>query len=178
VPAECPAKRRQSTFRETYAALMPKTDGFTYAGNVGEAGLNLIPPPPTTGRRRHPYGDGPFAKLVMPRLPNEPGLYLWDVDGSIVYVGQTRTPLPKRLGSNGYSNISAYNTLAHQPGRKNGGQQTNCRINSLANDALAGGKRIGIWYRVAAAETAREEEARWMSEYGAPEWNRRLERSR
>jgi hypothetical protein len=64
----------------------------------------------------------------MPRLPNEPGLYLWDVDGLIVYVGQTRTPLSTRLGPNGYATISMYNTLARQPGRTNGGQQTNCRI--------------------------------------------------
>jgi len=99
-----------------------KTDGFTYAGTVGNLGLNLTPAPPPNGRLRHPYGDGPFAKLVMPRLPNESGVYLWDVDESIAYVGQTRTPLSKRLGSNGYVTISACNTLARQPGRTNGGQ--------------------------------------------------------
>lgn len=111
----------------------------------------------------------------MPRLPNEPGLYLWDVDGSIAYVGQTRTPLSKRLGSNGYATISAYNTLARQPGKTNGGQQTNCRINALANAALTAGQRIAIWYRVTAAETAAIEEARWMSTFGVADWNRRIE---
>ena len=152
------------------------TDGFACAGRVGNAGLNLVPPPPAAGRLRHQYGDGPFAKLVMPHLPNEPGLYLWDVDGSIVYVGQTRTPLSKRLGSNGYATISAYNTYARQLGRRNGGQQTNCRINALANAALVGGQRIHIWYRVTAIEAAASEEARWMTTYGVPDWNRRIER--
>ena len=112
----------------------------------------------------------------MPQLPNEPGLYLWDVEGSIVYVGQTRTPISKRLGSNGYATISTYNTLARQPGKTNGGQQTNCRINALANAQLSLGQRIAIWYRVIAAEAAASEEARWMSIFGAPDWNRRIER--
>jgi hypothetical protein len=159
-----------------YAEPVPQTQGFTCAGIVGNRGLNLSPAPPPPGRLRHPYGDGPFARLVMPRLPNEPGLYLWDVDGSIVYVGQTRTPLSKRLGPNGYSTISPYNTLARQPGKTNGGQQTNCRINVLANAALVAGRRIAIWYRVTAAETAASEEARWMSTFGVAEWNRRIER--
>lgn len=161
---------------EVYAALMLMTDGFTCAGHVRILGLNLFPAHPPIGRLRHPYGGGPFAKLAMPRLPNEPGLYLWDVDGSIVYVGQTRAPLSKRLGSNGYATISTYNTLAREPGKTNGGQQTNCRINALANAALAEGKRIAIWYRVTATEVAASEEARWMSTFGAAEWNRRTER--
>jgi hypothetical protein len=47
------------------------------------------------------------------------------VDGRVVYVGQTRAPLSVRLGSQGYSTISKYNTFARQSGRTNGGQQTN-----------------------------------------------------
>lgn len=155
---------------------MTNTEGFTCAGPIGNLGLNLFPLPSPVGRLRHPYGAGPFARLVMPPLPNEPGLYLWDVEGSIKYVGQTRTPISKRLGSNGYATISAYNTLARQPGKTNGGQQTNCRINTLANAQLTLGKRIVIWYLVTAAEAAAIEEARWMSIFGAPDWNRRTER--
>ena len=152
-------------------------DGFVFAGAVGHRGLNLLPANPPLDRRRHAYGDGPFAKLVMPRLPAEPGLYVWQLDGRVVYIGQTRTPLAKRLGSNGYSAISTYNTLARQPGRTNGGQQTNCRVNALANAALASGATLTIWYRVTAADVALAEEARWMTTFGKPEWNRRLERS-
>ena len=161
-----------------YILAMSITDDFRCAGMVGHRGLNLLPGPPPTGRTRHPYGEGPFARLVMPRLPDEPGLYLWDQDGTVVYVGQTRTPLSKRLGSNGYSTISTYNTLARQPGRTNGGQQTNCRINAVANRALADGHRLTIWYRLTRAADARAAEARWMAQHGKPEWNRRLEQHR
>jgi len=93
-----------------------------------------------------------------------------------MYVGQTRTPLARRLGSNGYATITRYNTLARQPGKKNGGQQTNCRVNALANAALVAGQGIAIWYRVTSVEEAAQEEARWMTTFGVPEWNRRMER--
>jgi hypothetical protein len=156
-------------------SLEALTDGFVRAGEVGHRGLNLAPAAPPTGRLRHAHGSGPFARLVMPRLPAAPGLYLWEQDGQIVYVGQTRTPLVKRLGSNGYSTISMYNTLARQPGRRNGGQQTNCRVNALANQALAAGHRLTIWYRITTAEEAVVEEARWMAAHQRPQWNRRLE---
>ena len=109
----------------------------------------------------------------MPPLPNAPGLYLWQADDEIVYVGQTRMPLKKRLGPNGYSSISAYNTFAREPGRRNGGQQTNCRVNALANAALSAGRTLTIWYR--ATDEGRAEEAQWMATFGLPTWNRRLE---
>jgi hypothetical protein len=111
----------------------------------------------------------------MPRLPKEPGLYAWELDGVVVYVGQTQGPLAKRLGSMGYSTISTYNTFARQPGRKNGGQQTNCRINALANQSLAVGSSLMLWYRVTDAAAAKRAEAEWMQRHGMPEWNRRLE---
>ncbi len=128
-------------------------------------------------RARHKYGNGPFAKLVMPKLPNAPGVYLWELDGTVVYVGQTRTPLSKRLGPMGYSTISRYNTFAQEPGRRNGGQQTNCRVNSLANEALSGGKSLVIWYKETTIEEAKGEEGAWMDRFQMPEWNRRLESS-
>ncbi len=157
---------------------MESLDGFIRAGAVGTRALNLEPQAPPEGRKRHAYGDGPFARLVMPKLPNHPGLYAWQLDERlVVYIGQTRTPLAKRLGSNGYATISTYNTLARQPGRTNGGQQTNCRINALANAALAGGSTLAIWYFVTSAENARAEEAHWMTRWGQPEWNRRVERT-
>ena len=159
----------------TIPADKPMTDGFQYAGPVGHRGLNLPPAEPPLGRARHAFGSGPFALIVMPSLPAKPGLYMWVLDGNVVYLGQTRTPLSNRLGSMGYSTISTYNTLARQPGRTNGGQQTNCRVNALANRALAGGHRLDIWYRVTPPEHALLEEGRWMAAHGQPEWNRRLE---
>lgn len=150
-------------------------DGFIRAGVVAHRGLNMEPLPAPPGRERNRYGAGPFARLVMPPLPDAPGLYLWQLDGVVVYVGQTRTPLKKRLGPAGYASISNYNTFARQPGRTNGGQETNCRVNSLANSALAEGRELVIWYRVTDAASAPIEEAAWMKRHGMPAWNRRLQ---
>jgi hypothetical protein len=152
------------------------TDGFARAGVVGHAGLGLIPQALPPGRQRHAYGAGPFAKLRMPPLPHEPGLYLWEEDGAVVYVGQTRMPLAVRLGPLGYATITNYNTFARQPGRTNGGQQTNCRVNALANRALTAGRSLVIWYRTTPPEHAAVEEAAWMQRFGVPPWNRRDER--
>jgi hypothetical protein len=153
-----------------------ETEGFTRAGPVDDIALNLLPPELPLGRQRHSYGAGPFAKLRMPALPNEPGVYLWAQDEQILYVGQTRLPLRARLGPQGYSTISNYNTFARQPGRTNGGQQTNCRINALANRVLSDGHVLTIWYRTTQADEARYVEAEWMRNFGIPPWNRRDDR--
>lgn len=152
------------------------TDGFLKAGLVGNIGLNLPPDPPEEGRSRHKYGNGPFAKLRMPLLPNEPGVYLWQEDDKIVYIGQTTRPLKVRLGTGEYSTISRYNTYARQLGRRNGGQETNCRINALANISLISGRTLVIWYKVTSPEIAKPEEATWIRIHGLPSWNRRDER--
>jgi hypothetical protein len=114
----------------------------------------------------------------MPPLPDEPGVYLWQEDSEIVYVGQSRTPLKKRLGSMGYSTISAYNTLSRESGRRNGGQQTNCRVNALANESLSTGHTLTIWCRITGKPEAADLERAWMSRFGMPIWNRKLETSR
>jgi hypothetical protein len=111
----------------------------------------------------------------MPTLPDLPGLYLLEQEGNVVYIGQTRTPLRKRLGPQGYSMISRYNTFARSP-EGGGGQQTNCRVNALANKALADGHQLVIWYRVTPAGVAKAEEREWMRKFGRPSWNLRLER--
>jgi hypothetical protein len=108
----------------------------------------------------------------MPTLLAGSGLYLWELDGHILYVGQTRTSLSKRLGSQGYSNIINYNTFARQLGRTNGGQETNCRINSLANSLLSAGKIVNIWTKLTPPELALEEESEWIKTFGKPDWNR------
>jgi hypothetical protein len=85
-----------------YTPGVQSTDGFTLAGSVANSGLYIPPPPLPEGRRRNQFGEGPFARLVMPPLPTEPGLCLWQQDEHIVYVGQTRTPLRKRLNEARY----------------------------------------------------------------------------
>lgn len=148
------------------------TTGMILASEVTANALDVLPAPPATGRARHAYGDGPFARLKMPSLPDEPGLYVWARGDIALYVGQTRTSLRNRLGSNGYSVISAYNTYARQAGRTNGGQQTNCRINALANRELASGARLSLWYRTTSSEAALAAEAEFIRVYGRPPWNR------
>ena len=112
----------------------------------------------------------------MPLTTIEPGVYLWEEDGRIVYVGQTRKPLMARLGSGGYSSISLYNTYAPKPGLRNGGQETNCRINSSANLSITSGHSLIIWYKVTAAELAKREETAWMQLFEKPFWNLKDER--
>ena len=148
------------------------SDGLNLAGTVVPHALDVYASDPPVGRVRHAYGDGPFAALRMPPLPANPGLYVWCASGQPVYVGQTRGTLRSRLGPNGYSTISAYNTFARQPGRTNGGQQTNCRVNALANAALRAGHELTIWYRMTSAEEALHAEAKWMRLNGLPQWNR------
>ena len=151
---------------------MDPFEGFQRAGMIGYRELNIMPTTLPIGRNRNKYGGGPFAKLTMPYVPNEPGLYLWEMEGEVLYVGQTRTPLRKRLGSQGYSTISNYNTFAKQPGKTNGGQETNCRVNALANALLVAGKNLYIWTKITSAEVALASETEWINTYGKPAWNR------
>ena len=157
------------------SVLLP-TDGFVKIGVICHNGLNLEAPPLPADRRRHVHGFGPFAKLRMPRLPSEPGLYLWDEDGEVVYVGHARMPLKVRLGSEGDSTISNYNTFAPEPRRSNGGQQTNRRINALANQSLRARHSLAILHRTMVAGRSGQEEVLWMRRFGLPKWNRRDER--
>ena len=147
-------------------------DELTLAGEITAVAVNQVPVQPPNGRLRHAYGCGPFAVLRMPQLPPESGLYVWCERGAPVYVGQTRSTLRARLGANGYSRISTYNTFAREPGRTNGGQQTNCRVNALANVAIISGHQLTLWYRVTASSESRNIEAEWMRLHGVPPWNR------
>ena len=53
---------------------MNRFDGFMLAGDVSYRGLGLLPDSLPEGRVRNRYGKGPFAKLMMPWLPNEAGV--------------------------------------------------------------------------------------------------------
>ncbi len=148
------------------------TEGLTFAGRITAVATDQIPVDAPVDRARHAYGNGPFAVLRMPPLPDEPGLYVWCADGVPVYVGQTRGALRARLGPNGYSTISTYNTFARQPGRRNGGQQTNCRVNAPANLALRDGHELTLSYRVTGSLETLAAEADWMRLHCLPAWNR------
>jgi hypothetical protein len=153
---------------------MPRgwNDRLIGAGPITALLLDRMPAEPLVGRVRHAYGHGPFAGLRMPALPAAPGVYVWSTGETPLYVGQTRGTLRARLGPNGYSRISTYNTFAREPGRTNGGQQTNCRINALANERLRAGDPLSLWFMVTEADEALGAEAEWMTLYGLPPWNR------
>jgi hypothetical protein len=95
----------------------------------------MEPADPPAGWNRHPYGDGPFARLHA-TVTVASGLYAWQLDDLVAYLGQTRTPLAKRLGLNVYATISTYNTLARQPGRTNG--VSNPTVESMPSRTLRG----------------------------------------
>jgi excinuclease UvrABC nuclease subunit len=63
------------------------------------------------------------------KAPRRPGVYAFVLDGTVVYIGLTRTTLSGRLG--GYR-------------RGHPGQPTNARLNPLIVDALKKGKRVSV----------------------------------
>ena len=78
---------------KTPARLDALTEGFKSAGSVAHRGVNRPPADPPVGRARHSSGGGPFARLVVPPLPSEPGLYLWELDGEVVYISNSDASL-------------------------------------------------------------------------------------
>ena len=83
------------------------------------------------------YGAGPFCKFAIPSSYPVSGVYIISLDGELLYVGETAN-LSKRFNA-GYGNISPRNCFA-------GGQQTNCRVNSLILAAASAGRSIALWF--------------------------------
>ena len=71
-------------------------------------------------RRLNRYGAPPFCRFEV-KLPNRPGVYLWVVDGEIIYIGEAQS-LEKRFYD--YGHIVAAN--CYQKGRN-----TNCKMNKV-----------------------------------------------
>lgn len=86
---------------------------------------------------KHDWGWGPFCKFKLERAAHVSGVYLWVVNGSIVYIGET-TDLADRFNS-GYGNISPRNCYV-------GGQEQNCRMNTIALGIFSDGDSIDIWF--------------------------------
>src|SRR5688572_9281851 len=83
------------------------------------------------------YGQGPFCKFRIPNLFSTSGVYVLAIGEEIRYVGEC-TNLSARFNA-GYGNISPRNCFK-------GGQETNCRLNSLVYIAAQGGERISLWF--------------------------------
>jgi hypothetical protein len=82
------------------------------------------------------YGSGPFARLVVRRLPLRPGVYavVNDSDG-VLYIGRASGSLAQRW--DGYATIQPRNCFT-------GGQSTNCRINALVLAAITAGRSLDV----------------------------------
>jgi hypothetical protein len=83
------------------------------------------------------YGKGPFCKFSIDKKYSKTGAYVILVDDLIEYVGECDN-LFKRFGM-GYGNISPRNCFE-------GGQPTNCRINSKILSLLNSNHKIHLYF--------------------------------
>ena len=83
-----------------------------------------------------PYGSGAFCHFSIAAEPVA-GVYLWVVDGKIIYIGEA-VNLRQRFNS-GYGNISPRNCYE-------GGQNTNCRMNKIVLELCEQGKEIRLYF--------------------------------
>lgn len=110
--------------------IVPECDAN---GNIRE----YYPQDAYSGRGRKPlnqYGSGAFCKFTV-NAQNWPGVYLWVVDGEIIYIGET-VKLWQRFNM-GYGNIEPANCYM-------GGQSTNCKMNKAVLDLYRNGKTIEL----------------------------------
>ena len=85
----------------------------------------------------HKYGRGPFCRFrITTDLPFQ-GVYMLTENGNIAYIGEYED-LSARINM-GYGQISPRNCYE-------GGQRTNCKINTLIFRAAQGGNEIDLWF--------------------------------
>jgi hypothetical protein len=106
------------------------------------------------------YGAGPFCKFVIPRNYKTAGVYLMVGANRIRYVGECAN-LSARFNM-GYGNISPRNCFK-------GGQETNCRVNSLIYNWASAGRELELWFYPTGDYKAVEAELRTKLQ---PDWNR------
>lgn len=82
------------------------------------------------------HGKGAFCRFSI-NAGDWPGVYLWVVDGQIIYIGETAGL--KRRFNMGYGNISPRNCYI-------GGQNTNCKMNKVVLDYHELGKLISLYF--------------------------------
>ena len=82
------------------------------------------------------YGKGAFCRFSI-TADNWPGVYLWVVDGQIIYIGET-AGLKQRFNS-GYGNILPRNCYV-------GGQSTNCKMNKVVLGHFERGKTVSLYF--------------------------------
>lgn len=109
------------------------------------------------------YGNGPFCRFTIPKINNgKAGVYILLVSGTVMYVGECGD-LGGRY-NNGYGNISPRNCFE-------GGQSTNCRINSLVLQAYKQNHVIELLFLESQDRFSLENQ---LITRLKPEWNRTI----
>jgi hypothetical protein len=107
------------------------------------------------------YGEGPFCGFRIPNNLRHEGVYVLTVDGAPRYVGEC-VNLSSRYNT-GYGNISPKNCYE-------GGQPTNCRVNTLVYEAAKEDTLIELWFLETPKRKAIEDE---LIQRLNPAWNRK-----
>jgi hypothetical protein len=84
------------------------------------------------------YGKGAFCRFSINAI-DWPGVYLWVVDGQIIYIGET-AGLQQRFNM-GYGNIFPRNCYI-------GGQSTNCKMNKVVLGNYERGKTVSLYFYI------------------------------
>ena len=85
----------------------------------------------------HRFGHGLFCGFdIPPGIPDRKGLYVFVINGEVLYLGRCLTTFKKRLKE--YGHISPSNCA-----EKNG-QLTNCHVNIELNNAFKSGARVEV----------------------------------
>lgn len=82
------------------------------------------------------HGSGDFCRFSI-KAGNRPGVYLWVVNGEIIYIGET-IDLQKRFNT-GYGQIAPRNCYA-------GGQSTNCKMNKVVLNLFEQGQIVDLYF--------------------------------
>lgn len=113
-----------------------------------------------SGFSTHQYGQGPFCTFRIPNNLPCSGVYAITVNNAIAYIGECAN-LSQRFNS-GYGQISPRNPFE-------GGQTTNCMINTFILAEIKNRRRIDLWFHATTNYKAIEAELR--SKIKLP-WNR------
>lgn len=105
------------------------------------------------------YGGGPFCEFRVHGLPRSSGVYVYVVEGKPIYVGQAAN-FHKRFYD--YGHISPKNCYK-------GGQETNCRMNTLVHEAYVSGEVIEVYIHETKDYDSLEAA---MIAHLRPKWNR------
>jgi len=118
----------------------------------------------------HPYGSGPFCRFNVFSPVDGIGVYsiVEDQNREVLYIGKctgVTSTLRKRFNQ-GYGSIQPRNCYE-------GGQSTNCRINSLILDGAKNGGVLSVYYHKAQTKGATDAMEACLIGKLRPPWNKR-----